>query len=305
MTKRRRQEKEQNKRRLPRPIGTTMMAIEGYGTQLSDILIKPRSHSKQTNKSKSPQPIDLTNKQLRQTNQQIKYYIIEQWTHGAMRLNNQLYTINQLAQYLNMDIIHIQQYMQIAMRKIGKWLGDEANMAEKARAIFFQAVNLVSENVSLSRDQVELLKVSQSGHYKPFISSTLNQALANHTTAIRPFLDLIKVLEPKQTGNMIFDNRTVNITKSQQFITTEEAIKMINANTQSMADNPSLADAYIGTQSPLPDVGARTQDLKAIGIRYDGTIKNSEDGPISIDHHQNRGGKAFEGRIEDEDDFKA
>lgn len=306
---RREKVKQSNKnRRLPRPMGITFLAIEGYGTQLSDILTNHKNKTIRDNNTNNQQ----------HTNKQIKYRVVEQWVHQSMSINNQYMTINQLSIYLNLDVVHIQRYMDLAMKKIGKWLGDDQGMLERSRAIFFTSLNLASENMALNRAQVELLTRSQSGRYKPFISSTLNQALANNTSAMRPFLDLIKVLEPKQNGNTIFDNRTINLTKNQQYLTTEEALILIGKNAESMALNPSLADAYILTQKGLPDVGARTQDLKAIGIKYDGTQpakdgptilsptihEDSENGPNPTDHHINRGGKAFEGKVEDEDDFR-
>jgi hypothetical protein len=256
--------------RFPRPLGITLKAMEGYGTRISHIL-NPLPHPKQKNNIK---PI-VTEEQYNKTKQRIKYDIIEHWTQQGMSLNKQSYTLNQLSIYLNMEIELIMKYSNIAMKKISKWIGDEQGMQDKARVLFFQSLKMGLENISLNRAQVDLLMASQGAEYKPFISSTVNQALANHTGALAPLLNLIKVLENKPSGgNTIFNTQINNLTKNTQYITTDEALSLIRKNAESMADNPSLADteiAKLGLESSLPDVNARTQDLTAIGIRHNGT----------------------------------
>lgn len=126
--------------------------------------------------------------------------------------------------------------------------------------------------MALNRSQVELLLASQGGEYQPFISSAVNQALANNTASLNPILAILKQLTEKTQTNIFIDNsKKESLIQNNQYLTTDTALKLIASNAESMALDPTLADAYIGMIKGLPDVSAKTQDLRSIGVKYDGT----------------------------------
>ena len=279
---------------------------------------KKETKKQKQRKTRVPRPLGFTQIHRTQTKEQLQLKYIEHYVNNGLQLNKQHKSIQQLAYYIQLNELRVHKYINDMFRKIGKWMGDEKELREKARVIFQILAQKNLENMALHEAQVRLLEASQGGSYKPFISSTLNQALANLTAAQSPLLGTLKMITDKSPTNiLITQNTTLNQNTSQTYITQEMALKMVRDNAQSMADNPASADAYYGTLNGVPDVNARTQDLRAIGIKHNGALDTLNTNPIALNEvpddsedgpnkHETRRAKTmgFE-EIEDIEEFNA
>lgn len=246
--------------RIPRPLGLTLRAKQLHMEGDTDSMIK------------------------------LKHILIEQWTNNGMVLNNQLYTPEQLSAYLNMPILYITKYMMKSLKNMGKVM-DMNKVEENARAIFGLCLKKGLEIQAQCQAQVGCLVAQQGGEYVPFLTPALNQALANLNATQLPMLSLLKTMTDKAPVNILLQNMpTAIITGDAQakYLTTDEALKLITPGRPSMHQDISLAHDYISHIPNLPSVDARTQDLREIGLRYDGTQSLSSGAEIEQSGHEDR-----------------
>lgn len=201
----------------------------------------------------------------------IKERVIEQWTSNNNMINERIYTLDQLATYLNMNPTMIIKHMWKTLRKLGK-VFDQGTLDEKARVLWSVSLFKILEIGSEHAQQVQILKTAQGGVYKPFVSSTLNQALGNWNQSQTGIHNLLKMLLDKNPTNILIqnylpngqpNNATENMPLGHKNITTTEALKLINSNQKSMLEDTNLAD-QIGNPNELPDVNPRTQNVSLI-----------------------------------------
>ena len=152
---------------------------------------------------------------------------------------------------------------------------------------------------------------SQGGEYKPFISATVNQALANLNSTQTGIHSLLKMLTEKQSTNIILNQYNTSNTQ-EVHITSEEALAMINGNKPSMLADPLLADEQILKYQKaglLPDINARTQDASEWSKPKHFTnplLTSSTESPAKPTHHDRRErSENVIDIVEDEDEFKA
>lgn len=241
-------------RRIPRPLGTTYQSIQ---------LNQEKEETKKRTYLK-----------------QIQRRMIEQYVANGLRLNGQQIPIAQFASFLKLTTIELIKAMNEEMNKVSKFF-DSDEGRQLARVAFLGAIFEAQETMAISKSQTQLLLASQGQEYVPFLSSSVNQAIANQITAQKPMLELIKLLldgGSKET-NILIQN-TQNNQSNNQFITPDMAVKMLtehsvksllpasNAIGQTYEDIEQEA-ANLGTE--LPEVRAQFQDLTKIGIRHDGT----------------------------------
>lgn len=274
-----------NGKRIPRPMGLTYQILS----------------------LKNKETGTINTEQL----EEVKRKIVEQWSSSGMILNGKIYTLEQLASYLNMETNRVYKYMWGAMKKVGKVI-ERKDAGDLAREIFGIALKKTTEIGALSLHQVQILMGDQDGHYKPFLSSAVNQALGNLNATQAPLLALLRTLTEKQETNIIFN--TNNTLINNQTINQEGAMKIISAQQQSMLEAPNMADsalAIIAQSGTLPDINPRTQDVGTITkIKYfEGAhpgIPNEANPSKSHDHLGRREVKEkVWDKAEDSDEFKA
>lgn len=205
----------------------------------------------------------------------IKQRILTLWTMTGMIINNKVYTIDQLAQYLNLSNKDIMLRMNKEMERIGNIYQDDEGK-RLARVTFFTSLLKSVEIRALSEAQTRLLLASQGADYKPYISGEVNKSIANLINAQKPILDMIKLTMEKSTDNPILPNATTNNTQNI-YIGPDEAVRLINAKSQSILQDPEYLELKMGQFGALPDVNARNQDLTGIGIRHNGTLPTEEE----------------------------
>lgn len=223
--------------------------------------------------NRMPRPRGLTNLSINLTDNtnrltKLREYIIGKWVHNNLTLNNRIMNMDELGDYIQMSPGIVMRYMVEVMKDMGKVL-NKVEGTELARALFSHILKNGLEIQAQHQAQVGNLLASQGARYQPFISMAVNQSLANLNATQGTLLALLKTLTEKNVTNILIHNET-NTTENK-YLTTDEAVKLIGPNQISMIEDPSLAQSYILSQKGLPDVGARTQDLRGIGIRHDGT----------------------------------
>lgn len=235
LIEKRKEQRETDPIRVPRPLGLTMALMEYHTSKNQDI---------------------ITN---------IKQNQIEAWITTGMQLNGRVMNIQQLAIYLSLPVSYIMRVMSKAMNRVGNWLKDD-KLQETTRAIFSHALFSALENQALSLQQVHILLAEQGQQYVPFLSSEVNKALANNTAAQKPLHSLLEILKPNTTIMPIAnaDGNSKNVS-----VTPDEAIILIRNNSTSPIEDTKTLDAIWTEekgQLQLPDVDARNQDLSSIGI---------------------------------------
>lgn len=244
----------------------------------------------------------------------LKKQILKQWVAQGMQLNGIVYSIDEMGIYLGLPTEYITNQCFEAMRQVGNlWIGEKGE--ENARAIFSQSLIKGLEIQALSHHQVQILMASQGGEYRPFISATVNQALANLNSTQAGIHSLLKMLTEKQSTNIILNQYNTSNTQ-EVHITSEEALAMINGNKPSMLADPLLADEQILKYQKaglLPDINARTQDASEWSkpkhftnpLLTTGTPSPSESPTKSSHHDRRERSENVIDIVEDEDEFKA
>ena len=168
-----------------------------------------------------------------------------------------------LKENTNTVILQMQRELQ---RIKGFWQGTEADDREAARVQIFRHLFLSLENQALNAQQVRVLMAAQGTEYVPFLTSALNQALANNTAALKPTIEILGKMMG-QSGQL----NQVNIdmgNKNNVYMTTQEAMRIIEQKNQSvLMDSGALnrvEDGLIG----LPEVRANQQgNLSHLGLK--------------------------------------
>lgn len=245
-------------KRLPRPLGFTYLSLQ---------LKQEKDPSQQTKRKK-----------------EIQRKLIEQVVSNGMMLCNKQITLQELATLTDMN------YMEL-IREINKGAERISNMFESkegknnqfARVAFLSLLNEAQELSQSHRNQVSILQASQGLEYAPFLSSALNQALANWNQTLKPRIDLLRFLTGENGNPSAVININNNNNQNTQYITPDMAIKLLQENghksllpdhNQTRYEDKDLDTEWERVEAiegHLPEVNAKYQDLSKIGIRYDGT----------------------------------
>lgn len=233
-----------NQIRIPRPLGITYLCI-------------------QMNK-------EVDEKKRTKLKERILTTMIDQYVANGFMLDGRNVPFDVLANFLNIEIGTLMRLSTRSMERIANIFEGEEGKAF-ARVNFFRAINWVLESCESIKSQSLLLKAEQGEKYVPFLTAELNRSLASQSQAIKPMIDLLKLLTEKNPTNILIQNIDQKGTRNV-YVTATEAAKMIEQNgTQSMLLDNSIIDAELAEELPsFPEVGAKYQDLNSIGIRYSG-----------------------------------
>lgn len=265
-------------RRIPRPLGITA-----------------RIQSASKNKETYQDELKLIQKS-----------IVETWTSAGMRLNDRTVTMEQLKNFTGLTDKAIDKYMWGAMNKMGKVM-ERKEIGQIAREVFGMAFKKSLEIGAQIQDQVAILSARQGSQYVPFLTSALNQALANLNQSQTPLHNLLRMLTDKADVNILNYTNINNNGASTVFLNHEAAMKLIQENQQSMLEDPHLATAQIEKYKSaglLPDINARTQNVAELTkpkIFLNPALTKAD----PIKHENRREAEVGPIRIEDAEEFTA
>lgn len=212
----------------------------------------------------------------------IKNHILNQYFLNNQTINNIPITIDQVAKYLQLTYMYIIKFMY---KRLGYMQGmtDKDDGSETdillsvlKNEIFKKALN----HSQIADNQVSTMLKSQKNGYKPFISSTVNQAISNTFAADKSLMEFYRLLD-KGTPNAAPNNSLhfhVPNPKSD-ILTTESALALMAQNQpiRLLTDGGLKEDlkAQYGITS-LPEVRANYQE----GVGTDKPL--TEDIPVKI-----------------------
>lgn len=250
-------EKRENLYRFPRPMGTTALAIQ-Y----------------QQNKSKE--------------NQEALYnYIIHNWILSNGKFGNIPMDINTLARILGITIEYIQVYMRDHILTSKIWQPEIQQ--DLINGLLGQQLSWALEDRMEVMQQVEILKLSQNGHYTPFISAELNKALKLRLETSASLQQVIRTFTGGSTTN-IFNLNQQNNVQQTNYISRDEAMELITESQAFLQDKSEQAKYLEGNYDikSLPSVVANEdtdndgstfnvnrQELDEITQDYKGAIESS------------------------------
>lgn len=218
-----------------------------------------------------PRPLGLTYLNLNAlTNQNLKQNLIERiinlYVNEGMQWMGKQQSVAEMALYLN---IRPEKLLVLMNRDIERLMGffeGKEGMA-LARVSLNLGLKKGLEILALHHNQVHLLLGQQGNEYVPFLSAEVNKALSNYSSAMKPYLDTIKLMTDKMTNNPYSPSDGTSSNGGTKYLSASEAIALLNQNTDSMYTNKELVAEKELILLGLPDVNARNQDLSLIGVR--------------------------------------
>lgn len=196
-------------------------------------------------KKRIPRPKNLTitsiNYNLTKDNnlyEKLIYILIMEYVTKGFTLNQSQISIHQMSMDYNIPIESINKYINQIARETGSLvLGDDLVSAHRASLAL--SLNSLFDTKGLIRAQVALLLESQGAAYKPYVSSTVNQALKMLIDSDKSFMDWADKMMPKNSEitNLILNNTRAETLSSNEAIKYMRQIALPASNEE---DNKAL-----------------------------------------------------------------
>ena len=265
-----------------------------------------------------PRPLGLTYLSLqlqKENNQELKQKlkketqrrIIQQYVANGMMLNNKLYSVNDIAQLLELPIIIVIREMNKATSSIAG-LMDDMEGKQFARGLISQALLKSLEYQALTEAQAKQLLHEQGGRYVPFLTSEVNKAIGNLQGAQKPVLEIIKMIteaNPKaiRTGDTEEDALT-----KKQYLTPDMALQTLTQNRGTLLSDEAYLIEKEQELRGLPGLPEVDADKQHFDVKTNRNITENIQPdllPKEVDgHHESRRERQF-GTIDNIDDFMA
>jgi hypothetical protein len=227
--------------RIPRPQGIT---------QLSQSYQKDKDPKKQEEYKK-----------------RIQRLMINHYVNNGLRINDKAIEIDTFASMLQLNTYELLRRVNKEFERIGTYF-ENGDGKTFARGLLLGALKRILETQSRIQSQAAMLSRNQGQAYVPFLSAEVNRALKNEIDSFKPLTDILKIMTDTGTNNILIQN-TTNNTQTNQYITADQALKMIeNKGVGSMLLDEDKRKGKEAELGQLPEVGAKHQDLTGIGIRH-------------------------------------
>ncbi len=237
--------------RFPRPMGTTALAIQ-YQKELTEA-----------------------------SKEALYNYIIHNWILSNGKFGSIPMDTNTLAKTLGITIEYIQLYMRDHVLSSKIWQPEIQQ--DLVNGLLGQQLAWALEDRMEVNQQVEILKVSQGGHYTPFISSELNKALKLRLDTSNSLQQVIRTFTGGSTTNIFLQQNNNQVQQQTEFVSREEAMEIISQNNNFLDDKTEqakyLEQAYDLKQ--LPKVVAN-EDTESDGSSFN--INQQELNEITDDY---------------------
>lgn len=194
----------------------------------------------------------------------VRNYLINQWLMGNGIICGMGMTINNLSVYLGVDVDYIRLIMRDRLLSSKIW--DKEKQEDLLRAMLGEQLAWALEDRMEISQQVEILKASQNGTYKPFITAELNKALKLKLDTQSGMQWTLKSIMGNNTTNIFNTFNQQNIQEeTHNYISIEEARNMIIEANQQDNQNKTEDAKYLETHydiESLPSVIANEQDAQ-------------------------------------------
>ena len=251
---------------------------------------------KENSSSRFPRPFGLTalsiayRKDKTTENKQALFnYIIHSWILSNGKFGNISMDVNTLARTTGMTIEYIQTYMRDQILTSQIWQPE--HQQELINGLLGQQLSWALEDRMEINQQLEILKLSQGGNYRPFISAEMNKALKLRLESSASLQQVIRTFTGGSTTNIFAQFNQQNNVQNNQGISREEAMELISEHEkflESKSDQAKyLEQAYDLKQLPqivanedMQDTdgsafNVNRQELNEITDDYKGAIEMS------------------------------
>lgn len=253
-----------NNNRLPRPMGVTPLMIEYQKTANPEVLIKLRK------------------------------ILIHDWLLKGGSIFGKQLNIYELASLLNCEVEYIHQHMKEQMLNNRIFTPDNGN--ELINGLISQSIAWALEDRNEIQGQVDLLRKSQNGSYKPFISTEVTKALALKNTNSNSLLNIIRTMAGGNTVNIFnqnnnIDNRGVTVEKALELIREENSKQKVPIKDYEIIDTEYdimdlpevVATKQVGMQTEKEGLSIKKPELLQAADDYKGAMAESDE-----THHELR-----------------
>lgn len=214
-----------------------------------------------------PQGLTLISQQLtNKPNEEVVEKLFQYLLGNRLEYKGQVLSLSTIGQMVNMSEIAVYKRFMAYQNKLSKaFLGKGQ---DTTGALGFFSLKAALEGYLASSAQLAVLTRSQGGQYKPYISSSVNEALGQNTAAIRTLLDYYKVLKPTGPTNALQINNygasEGNNPTALKTISINEAMKLLDdkgINKIGYDENlyPEVKTTHLSES--VPEVRATHQDM--------------------------------------------
>lgn len=208
--------------RMPRPTGVTILA-------------------QQMNKAKS--------KKLRKTRKEkLISHIVNIYTMSGFRLNDRTLSIPQLAHLLNTKVETIQSCMLGTSHTLEAFK-DPQRLQDTAAALANMSTLWAIQDRGTIQHQLEILLKSQGDKYAPFISGEISRILSTLLQSNKQVAEIFRTFYA--SGSTININNNLTQNNQAQFLTVEEAYKIVQTSQPKEIQTDNIKQAKILDQPQL------------------------------------------------------
>lgn len=242
-----------NKPRYPRPMGITQM--------VTDI-----------NKSSGEDKKEKLDKLLK--------YMINLWVVSNGTICGVPYSKEAFSSYLGVDVEVINNFMRDRLLQTRIW--DKDSQEKMMESLVSHQILWTMEDRMEVQGQLDLLKRSQGGEYKAFISGEVNKALKLRLESTTSLQSLIRGMSGNSTVN-IFNPVQNNLNVNQGGVTYEEALSVVNeALAEKSGDIIYLEENYDMVDLPV----VRAIEQSGVDTSKEGTHINKHELNEVIDNYK-------------------
>ena len=231
-----------NVQRLPRPQGSTALAMEIY---VDSIKSNPKKD--------------------------FNAYMIHHWLLSNGKIFVKTYDINEFAKSLGVSLSDIKAYMRDTV--ITSPLLSQENSQKIVEGLMGEMITWAMEDRMRVNNQIGLLREAQGDTYKPFISAELNKAIKLSIESSTSLQSLVTKFMGNSSTNIfqIFNQNNIN-QNNNEFVTPQEVLEILAESNKGL-DKPNQAKLIENTYDleGLPEVVATKQD--GVSIEKEGISK--------------------------------
>jgi hypothetical protein len=251
--------KNSKQKRIPRPLGLTLMIKEYNQTSNKEILTRARN------------------------------MIIELWANNNFYYEGRQTSIDELARYLNTSSLYITKKIVQPMKN---WLTNE-KVEDRYEALLGLLTKMTLATRSQTQNHIQVMASGQAidkrtgqHTYTAFVSGEITRAIALIHKSDENFLKIIQEFKPNRPATAIQVNSLQADAKQSplgNYLGINEAVKLLDANRETqLLDDPDKQAKLLAEHIPqdIPEIIATKQQ----GISIDGSTKL----PNKRDHSQRR-----------------
>lgn len=152
------------------------------------------------------------------------------YLHQGLSVGGYAMNLDQVSRFLRIEKMELVERLTGNVIEVMGSTGGKEGIENLSRVIISSLFGALFADRALITDQVQNLKAAQGIGYVPFLSGEYNKSLKLLLESHKPFLELLKSLQPQgpTTAIQINNNPSKNSVPNGQAISTHEALKIID-----------------------------------------------------------------------------